>query len=141
MVVAVGTTVGGRVRLQLGVTVPVGVAEAVIVGCVIPDTVNEDVRLTVAVPEVVQVMLLEGTTAGVLVPLGVCVRDADGVMVAVIVIVVRALPVRLIVLLMVHVSDAVCVPVGTLVPDEVKLPLALSLSVGLLEGVYFGIPV
>ena len=77
VVVAVGTTVGVRVRLQLGVTVPAGVAEAVIVGFVVPDTVNEDVRLTVAVPEVVQVMLLEGTTAGVLVPLGVCVRDGS----------------------------------------------------------------
>ena len=138
MVVAVGTTVGGRVRLQLGVTVPVGVAEAVIVGCVIPDTVNEDVQLTVAVPEVVQVKLLEGTTAGVLVPLGVCVRDADGVMVAVIVTVVRALPVPLIVRLMVHVPDAVRVTVGTLVADKVELPLALSLSVGLMEGVYVG---
>ena len=103
--------------------------------------VNEDVQLTIGVPEVVLVTLPEGTTAGVLVPLGVCVRDADGVMVAVIVTVVRALPVPVVVRLMVHVSDAVCVPVGTLVPDEVKLPLALSLSMGLLEGVYFGIPV
>ena len=141
VVVAVGATVGVRVRLQLGVTVPVGVAEAVIVGCVIPDTVNEDVRLTVAVPEVVQLTLPEGTTAGVLVPLGVCVRDADGLMVAVIVTVVRALTVPLIVLLMVHVSDAVRVTVGTLVADEDKPPLARSLSVGLLEGVYVGMPV
>ena len=103
--------------------------------------VNEDVQLTIGVPEVVQVTLPEGTTAGVLVPLGVCVRDADGVMVAVIVTVVRALPVPVVVRLMVHVSDAVRVPVGTLVPDEVKLPLALSLSLRLLGSVYVGLPV
>ena len=84
-----------------------------------------------AVPDVVQLTLPEGTWADVFVPLGVCVRDADGLMVAVIVTVVRALPVPLIVRLIVHVSDAVSVTVGTLVADEDKLPLALSLSVGL----------
>ena len=103
--------------------------------------VNEDVLLTIGVPEVVPVTLPEGTTAGVLVPLGVCVRDADGVIVAVAVTVVRALPVPLIVRLMVHVPDAVRVTVGTLVDDKVKLPLVLTQSVGLLEGVYVGTPV
>ena len=87
------------------------------------------------------VTLPEGTTAGVLVPLGVCVRDADGVMVAVIVTVVRAQPVPLIVWLMVHVSDVVRVTVGTLVANEVKLSLARLLSMRLLVGVYVGMPV
>ena len=45
----------------MGVTVPVGVAEAVFVGSVVPDKVDEDVRLTVAVPKIVQLTLPEGT--------------------------------------------------------------------------------
>ena len=141
VVVAVGATIGVRVKLQVGVTVPAGVAEAVIVGSVVPDTVDEDVQLTVAVPDIVQLTLPDGTWAGVLVPLGVRVRNADGLMVAVAVTVARALPVPLIVWLMVHVSDAVCVMVGTLVANEVKLSLAVSLSVRLLQGVYVGMPV
>ena len=94
-----------------------------------------------AVPDIVQVTeVTEVTEAGLLVPLGFCVRDADGVMVAVVVTEFRALPVRLIILLMVQASDAVRVPVGTLIPDKVKLPLALSLSVGLLGCVYVSLP-
>ena len=77
VVVAVVTTVRVRVRLQLGVTVPVGVAEVVVVGWVVPDTIDENLRLTVAVPDVVPLTLPKGTTAGVLVPLGVCVRDGS----------------------------------------------------------------
>ena len=112
-----------------------------IVGSVVSDTVDEDVRLTVAVPDIVQVTPSEVTEAGLLVPLGFCVRDADGVMVAVVVTEVRALPVPLIVGPMVPVPDVVRVTVGTLVANEVKLSLARSLSMRLLVGVYVGMPV
>ena len=71
VVVAVGAIAGVRVRLQLDVTIPVGVSEAVIVISMVPDMVDDDVRLIVAVPKVVQLTLPKDTTAGVLVPLGV----------------------------------------------------------------------